>query len=618
MKKVYKKIQKSEIVSFDIFDTLIQRMVPDPSDVFELMSNCFSKSIDLKKIRIQAEREARLSSHFEEITIEEIYDYFPTNFTAAEKLRLIKMERELELSICIPKKEIKQIYDYAVSKKKRIIFTSDMYLDRKTVESILNKCGYNKYETLYLSSELRKTKRSGSLFKHILIEKSIPPKKLFHIGDNIKSDYLRPSTIGINAKFLIKRNHSYSKGNLEGFILEKFLVENKKKNFFEQFGYEAIGPILFGFSTHLSKELEDNPDLNLFFLSRDGKIMKKALEIIAPEYLQRINYLYGSRRAIIVPSLSDCKNIEEILKKFKLRKYESIQSILKRFGIEKNNREFRDIKAQYLIDPMQKVDSTVFQNETVYRKIIESYLSEIKQNAFEEKEIYQMYLEKENFTGKIGLVDIGWYGNMQNAIENITRNFQNINIYGYYLGNMNNKKKSNSYGYLFDADKNPKIKENVQLIIGLFEFFFTTDHGSVIKMISKNDNIIPLLDKFEYEDNDNWGKIESIQKGALQFISEFHSLKIASIINLSVESLTTPLFKRIITPNLTDAEIFGEFSFFDNGDHYIAKHQKGKSFFKEFKNCSWRIGFMKRYLKLPLPYRFIEILIRKKFVKKDD
>ncbi|WP_367378405.1 hypothetical protein [Enterococcus gilvus] len=168
MKTVYKTIQQSEIVSFDIFDTLVKRMVPKPSDVFELISRYSDKSIDLKQIRIQAEKAARQVSHSEEITIEEIYDYFPPNFTSEEKMKLIEMERETEISICVPKKEVKEIYDYAVSEKKRIIITSDMYLDRKTVESILKKCGYKNYESLYLSSELKKTKRSGSLFKYIL------------------------------------------------------------------------------------------------------------------------------------------------------------------------------------------------------------------------------------------------------------------------------------------------------------------------------------------------------------------------------------------------------------------------------------------------------------------
>ncbi|WP_367378404.1 hypothetical protein [Enterococcus gilvus] len=397
--------------------------------------------------------------------------------------------------------------------------------------------------------------------------------------------------------------------------MENFLIENKKDDFFEQFGYEAIGPILFGFSTYLAKELEKNRNLNLFFLSRDGKIMERAMKIVSPNYLERFNYLYGSRRAIIVPSLYDCESIEEILIKFKLRKYESVQSILKRFGIEKDKQIFVDIEAKYSIDSRQEVDSRMFKRDTVYRKIIEDHIFEIKNNALEEKKIYRTYLKKMNFTGDIGLVDIGWYGNMQNALESINIDLKSTNIYGYYLGNMNDNTKSNMYGYLFDADKNQKIRENIQLIIGLFELFFTANHGSVIKIILDNNDFVPLFDKYEYENNNDWEKINSVQNGALQFISDFQSSKISTTINLSVDNLTSPLFKRVLTPKLKDTQLFGDLSFFDNGHRYIAKHEKRQSYFREFKNCPWRIGFLKRYLKIPLPYRFIELVIRKKLKK---
>ena len=76
---IYKKIDKANIVTFDIFDTLIKRNVEKPEDVFKLVEahyNLHNKN-SIKKFteyRIKAEREARIKSIKEEVSLDEIYN----------------------------------------------------------------------------------------------------------------------------------------------------------------------------------------------------------------------------------------------------------------------------------------------------------------------------------------------------------------------------------------------------------------------------------------------------------------------------------------------------------------------------------------------------------------
>ena len=53
-------------------------------------------------------------------------------------------------------------------------------------------------------------KHSGRLFQHVLKEEDVLPEDVFHIGDNRRSDFKVPTTLGINAKWL------YQKGIFDG------------------------------------------------------------------------------------------------------------------------------------------------------------------------------------------------------------------------------------------------------------------------------------------------------------------------------------------------------------------------------------------------------------------
>ena len=78
--------------------------------------------------------------------------------------------------------------------------------------------------------------------------------------------------------------------------------DKKDLTFYFDFGYKNFGPILVGFSNWLNDEFKKKDIKKVFFLARDGYIMKKAFDYL---YGDKYNtkYFYASRRAIIVPSL---------------------------------------------------------------------------------------------------------------------------------------------------------------------------------------------------------------------------------------------------------------------------------------------------------------------------
>jgi len=205
MQKNLKQIIKhSKVVSFDVFDTLLLRNVPHPQDIFTIIEEKH-QIYNFKKKRIQAEIQARKTNFYNEITLNEIYQFLPNIDMAYE----IEVEKEsLFLNL-----EIYDLYQYAKDLNKTIIVISDMYLDKETLSQILHKNHLDAIEKIYVSSEYRLTKKEGALYERVLQDLNIKnPNNVLHIGDNTLSDVIMAKEKGINSihyqKKLIK-NCSY-------------------------------------------------------------------------------------------------------------------------------------------------------------------------------------------------------------------------------------------------------------------------------------------------------------------------------------------------------------------------------------------------------------------------
>lgn len=202
------EIRKADVVSFDIFDTLIKRDVKSPIDIFVKVESVYNQNsanrIDnFKQKRIEAENRARKASAYEEITLKDIYDCL--NGCVCNKRNLMNIEEMAEIETCILNEEMKELYEYTLRIKKPVIITSDMYLSEEIIKKILGKCGYQNYDKLYLSSVYRKTKSRGTIFR--LIKEEFHDKKIVHIGDDFKADYVQANRNGITG-VLINRKYS--------------------------------------------------------------------------------------------------------------------------------------------------------------------------------------------------------------------------------------------------------------------------------------------------------------------------------------------------------------------------------------------------------------------------
>ncbi len=203
--KEIESILRYDVISFDMFDTLIFRKCSRPEEIFKIVEDSYNKNhadecITFVKTRIEAEKMARKRKGEGEVTLDEIYECmeaYPQRVTDEIK----ELEILTEMNNCIPNSEVVELYKRAVNAKKKVIVISDMYLPKRVVLDILNRCEINQKVNLFLSSELNQTKKEGSLYRTVLKELGEDPIRVIHIGDNLISDYFQAKRFGMDAFF---------------------------------------------------------------------------------------------------------------------------------------------------------------------------------------------------------------------------------------------------------------------------------------------------------------------------------------------------------------------------------------------------------------------------------
>ena len=628
-------LKKYKYISFDIFDTLIFRNVSKPIDIFKLVEIEYNKMHEhkldnFKQDRIEAELKARRKSKSEEITLDEIYD----NLKCEYKDDIKKLELEIEKSFIVKNPEMFEIYSKCLESGCKIIITSDMYLNIEFIKDILKENGYEGYEKIYLSSELKKTKSKGSIFKYILKDLSISKEEIIHIGDNKKSDYLVPTSLGINAicyerkKYNIhicediKEKDLFYYNSLNAFINNTIDID---KNYFWKLGYETFGPLLYSYSKWLKENFINEKYDKVFFLARDGYIMQKVFNIINKEDIPN-EYMYASRRALIVPTIWMYENLEEILNNMFLGTKISINSLIKRLGL--NPEEKKELLKKYNFELETKINSNEILNNKDFLGFYEEVKEEIIQNSKEEFNNLLNYYNNIKFNGKVAIVDIGWFGNMQNALNKLVSKANiNAEISGYYVGVIPDSKNQNTNimkGFLFEKNKNEEFALKKKFFNSIFEMVFLSTHGSV-KRYNGKENIVDMYE-FEYENTDTEKSIRDFQAGAISFVEKFIESKSNEFIEINERVAFYNMIGLGNYPNLEDAEMLGDMIFYDDDIFYLAKPKdlsyyitKPKEFYEDFMDSAWMPGFLKRIFKVNLPYfKFILLLRKIKNNKKED
>ena len=380
-------------------------------------------------------------------------------------------------------------------------------------------------------------------------------------------------------------------------------MKRVSKKYFRDFGYYNFGPMIYNFSLWLKNECEKEGIRKIYFMARDGYILKEAFDLIYPEYFKTY-YMYASRRSITVPSLHSIDTLDDVFNIISFPKYFTLETFNKKVGLE----DF-DLSKFYIKHKLS-TNSQISINNISDDFLL--YFNDIKcliiDNSIKENECLIKYLDSIDFYDKLAIVDIGWYGSMQKSLMRI-----NHKIIGYYLGlDPYGSYDSNNYkGYIFDKTHDKEKCLDVYSYRAIFEFLTLAHHGSIKRFINSED-YVEMYD-YEYENMEEFNISSIIQKGALDYIKNNNH----GAFNFK------KLSKKLLYPSYKDSYMWGNIIYVDNTQEYMAKPKSIikylyniKELKKDFINSAWKIGFMKRLIKIPLPYYTFNKYLRNKYAKK--
>ena len=495
---------KTKIVAFDFFDTVVHRNCHPEQTLYQwakemaLELNFDVSPAILYQIRKSVENNKELGT--EEMCYTDllsgIYDKIKDKIKILSKEEFIHRAKTLELKIELQHiyldSEIQEVLKRLKSDSKQIILVSDFYTDKELIETVLKKFEILDYfSSIYISSEKACRKSTGNLYKLILKELGLKPIEITMIGDNYKSDYEVPRSLGLNAIYrqYIDKNTTVAEKELVR-LYNQILFSNSKKAPFNIF----LADIVFFISKLHKKMIQDDVQIALF-CSREGQLLKRLFDIYQDTFFEKnqkicTEYFYVSRRSTLYSSFTSLED-EEFEMIFRQYKKITLQNFLLNLNFSDNEIILicQDLKEKptyvltvddHLLEKLKKHPQfiTKFNKEKKDSQLLRDYIERLTKN---QNEVY--------------LVDVGWKGTIQDSIK---KALPDKRIVGYYLGLMLNvysvENKTDKTGLLFSDD--PNKSEFYDIVSRNFEFYediFVADHGPVLKY-KKDSEIIPILE----------------------------------------------------------------------------------------------------------------------------
>ncbi len=644
------KINNSTYISFDIFNTAILRDVLRPLDVFELVRKQYESIYQCSlnnyaQQRQKAEKKARKKvweqRRIAEVNFEEIFDCFHKDYglDISSVSILQNLEIEAETNLCHRNEYIFSLYRHCLSEQKKIIFISDMYLPSDTIEQILRSAGYTEFQELFVSADFAKTKNRGDLYPIAIEKLECSANEILHIGDNYHSDIISAQNNGLKTYYyksplerslkdrkfqreklpkIFNANNSLEESVCLATIINKYYSQPnfQENNFWYDLGFKNLGILFLSFIGWLQATAKKDGIEKIFFLSRDGYIMKQVYDLTAEVFdlLPKSEYLYASRRALNIPSI---KNLDEVALDFLVSGTSvlKVAQFLSRAGLE----------PKLYLEQLQRVGLNNLDEEIItseqYQKLRNFYqliAEDIEKIAACEREKLTQYLTSINFfqSHKVAVVDIGWHGSMQYSLAKIVDALdKEVDIKGYYFATKIGAKKFQEKGmkmssYLCDCGSPTYYEKTIRLSTEIFEFIHSAPHGSVIKYGEKCEDMKPVL-----EENDRLQseltKVEMMHQGAIDFITQYLKVigKFSCIQIPSKEIAVEPLRRVLRNPTLEEAQNLGDIQHVESFgkvkmQRYIAKPPQSSFLellrvdrvFVSLKSSFWKIGYLKRFL----------------------
>ncbi len=508
VKQANKNLDRFDTISFDVFDTLFIRRVPDPNmikiPVAQMISDAAKQQgihtspREVRQLRNKIEQahrdangliypdfEARYDDYMQEMLAQIFGTSLPTKLFA----QVAEFEISMESAMIVVRSEaldwIKQLH----AQGKKLFLISDIYLPSKYLKQLATDKGLSPYfEDLISSADTFNAKASGAAWPMVQKQFDLDKGRWLHIGDNAHSDFNKPIEFGITAYHLrdIGEHHRLSLATRYNYYAAKrdfwkgrnqlqwmlpLEQENTDQPALYTDGFGFFGYLLSYFIHRLIERCKDEDIRRVYFCAREGWLFKQVWDAMVPWFYPlgdapKARYLYVSRMGV---ASTACAH----------QGLTALNAHVARFPA--GNRDFNDIcrifkldvdkLSEYLARYNLQSDEAIGFNSADYDEVADGkfaqliddmqFQEEVKRQTKNDNAAFQRYLESEGFFehDKVALVDIGWLGTIQHYLSDaIEPRIDKPRIFGFTLGAIRAAPYRNDYhnsieGLVYDAHR---------------------------------------------------------------------------------------------------------------------------------------------------------------------
>lgn len=514
------EIDNHDIISFDVFDTLVMRKVLYPRDIFYIVGQKVGKSSFSPDIFAERREQAGRQNKYEK----NIFGIYRTLqdmliLTDEERDHLMGLEIETEKRMILPRKEIVKAYQYALLHGKRVFLISEMHLPGTIISEILSGIGIKGYEKLLVSCDYHCGKTSG-LFR--VYREMISGGRCLHIGDDEIADsaaakegidiFLIRSAVKMltasNMKTLIEYTYSVKEQNALGLLLSD--VFNSPFAFragrgmmqvktYKEWGYRFLGIYVLAYFQWLIGCLKESEVEKMLFSTRDGYLFyslyewyRENIDDSIPEAI----YFKTSRKICYLASMFNEESIDFFLNYDNV--YPPEELLEKRFLF--NKEDILPYSGEDRREYVMKHKEKIFQKSAVIR---EKYLSYMESIGLQKNKEY-------------GFFDSYCRGSVQYLLEQ----FAPFELHGFYLGKINNTFKLKKIQSFYE-DKGEYLRlDDINEKRTLMEYCFLSPETNIIGIDADGEFIYAK----EYRTETDIKHMLDIQEGIREFFIEYYRL----------------------------------------------------------------------------------------------
>lgn len=569
-----RRLLQYDVISFDIFDTLIYRPVSSPTDLFFWVGEKL-QYMDFERLRREMEWIAREEKYEREktyeVTLEDIYSVIEERVGIPKELGMqAEISTELEMSFGNP--YMLEVFRYLQGQGKIIICTSDMYLPGDVIRQMVEKSGFRGIDRYFISCEEKASKGDGSLFAKV-VENYGPDRRYVHVGDHPVSDVEQARKAGMAAEFYQNANiagmpyraedMSIMTGTLYRGIVNAH-IHNGWNEYTQEYelGYIYGGLFVLGYCQWIHEYVCIHGIDKILFLARDGDIIRKVYNQLYPEEVQSTEYVYWSRlaatkmgaryfkydyfRRFIFHKVNQDYTLEQVFQSMEiadmlqqmcqeLPEYgEQIICKKQQLGISETGRLIVQVRSESKITPASKLTD---QNAWLIVEYLKSNWEQVLAHYEEQLSAGGQYFQRAlGGCKRAAAVDIGWAGSGAVVLNYLVRKqwHMDCEIIGLIAGTNTihnadpNMSEPMLYGgqlvsYLYSQEHNRELWKKHDAAKG---------HNLFWEMLLESEN--RSFRGFSYADGQEgyiWGEqddnqqgIRELQQGILDYVSDYTQL----------------------------------------------------------------------------------------------